>query len=157
MIDRLRLFIDRLLPPSASAASTDDHALQVAAAVLLVEVMRADAGIGQAEREAVQRALSEKFGLSPAESRDLADLARETARTATDFHAFTSVLNDRLDMARRIRLIEMIWQVAYADGHLADDERHLLWRVGDLLHVPQGARVHARLRAAGAITPDSPS
>ena len=149
MLDRLRLFIDRLLPASASATTPDDHVLQVAAAVLLVEVMRADTNVGQTERDAVHSALREKFGLTEAESRDLSVLARETARQATDFHAFTSVLNERLDLPQRIRLIELMWQVAYADGHLADDERHLLWRVGDLLHVPQGARVHARLRAAG--------
>ncbi len=155
MLERLRLFIDRLLPPSASAPRPDEHVLQLAAAVLLVEVMRADTHIGPTEREAVNAALREKFALSEAESRDLATLARETAHRATDFHAFTSVLNERLDLPQRIRLIELMWQVAYADGHLADHERHLLWRVGDLLHVPQGARVHARLRAAG--TPDLPS
>lgn len=152
MLDRLRLFIDRLLPESASLAKPDDHALQLAAAVLLVEVMRADTNVGQVERDAVHAALREKFDLTEAESRDLSTLAREAARQATDFHAFTSVLNERLELPQRIRLIELMWQVAYADGHLADDERHLLWRVGDLLHVPQGARVHARLRAAG--TPD---
>lgn len=155
MLDRLRLFIDRLLPESASLAKPDDHALQLAAAVLLVEVMRADTNVGQAERDAVHAALREKFDLTEAESRDLSTLARETARQATDFHAFTSVLNERLDLPQRIRLIELMWQVAYADGHLADDERHLLWRVGDLLHVPQGARVHARLRAAGTPDPHS--
>lgn len=155
MLDRLRLFIDRLLPESASLAKPDDHALQLAAAVLLVEVMRADTNVGQVERDAVHAALREKFDLTEAESRDLSTLARETARQATDFHAFTSVLNERLDLPQRIRLIELMWQVAYADGHLADDERHLLWRVGDLLHVPQGARVHARLRAAGTPDPHS--
>jgi uncharacterized tellurite resistance protein B-like protein len=155
MLDRLRLFIDRLLPPSAAAAKPDEHVLQLAAAVLLVEVMRADTHIGQAERDAVNAALREKFGLTEEESRELSALARQTAHQATDFHAYTSVLNERLDLPQRIRLIELMWKVAYADGQLADHERHLLWRVGDLLHVPQGARVHARLRAAGTPDPHS--
>jgi hypothetical protein len=43
-----------------------------------------------------------------------------------------------------------MWGVAYADGHLSEHERHTLWRVADLLHVPQGAYVHARLRAKEA-------
>jgi uncharacterized tellurite resistance protein B-like protein len=43
-------------------------------------------------------------------------------------------------------MIEHMWRVAYADGHLSEHERHLLWRVADLLHVPQGAYVNARLR-----------
>jgi uncharacterized tellurite resistance protein B-like protein len=44
-------------------------------------------------------------------------------------------------------MIEHMWRVAYADGHLSAHERHVLWRIADLLHVPQGAYVHARLRA----------
>ena len=50
-------------------------------------------------------------------------------------------------MARKIRMIEAMWQVAYADGRLSEHERHVLWRIADLLHVPQGAYVHARMRA----------
>lgn len=147
MLDKLRALIDRVLPPLAADDRPDDHALHVAAAVLLVEVMKADHGIGPAERETVHRALSDKFGLTAQAAQEVAEIAHETSRTATDFHAFTSVLNERLDMARKVRLIEWMWEVAYVDGHLADHERHLLWRVGDLLHVSQGARMHARQRA----------
>jgi uncharacterized tellurite resistance protein B-like protein len=50
-------------------------------------------------------------------------------------------------MAQKIRMVELMWRVAYADGQLSADERHVLWRVADLLHVPQGAYVNARLRA----------
>ena len=50
-------------------------------------------------------------------------------------------------MAQKIRMIEAMWQVAYADGRLSEHERHVLWRIADLLHVPQGAYVHARMRA----------
>jgi uncharacterized tellurite resistance protein B-like protein len=39
-----------------------------------------------------------------------------------------------------------VWCVVCVDGHLSEHERHLLWRVADLLHVPQGAYVNARLR-----------
>ena len=52
--------------------------------------------------------------------------------------------------ATRIALsawFEQMWLVAYADGVLSEHERHTLWRVADLLHVPQGAYVHARMRA----------
>ena len=56
-------------------------------------------------------------------------------------------INERFDMPQKLRMVEHMWRVAYADGHLGDHERHVLWRVADLLHVPQGAYVHARLRA----------
>jgi hypothetical protein len=54
-------------------------------------------------------------------------------------------------------MIEHMWRVAYADGHLSEHERHVMWRIADLLHVPQGAYQHARLRGAGASRPPTSS
>ena len=53
-------------------------------------------------------------------------------------------------MEQKIRMVELMWRIAYADGHLSDHERHVMWRIADLLHVPQGAYVHARMRARDA-------
>jgi uncharacterized tellurite resistance protein B-like protein len=137
-------------PPPAADAPTVEHTLQLAAAVMLVEVMRADAQIAPAERQAVIDALRRKFALGDDETERLVELAGETARAANDFYTFTSHINRHFDMAAKIRMVEAMWSVAYADGHLSDHERHTLWRVSDLLHVPQGAYVHARLRAKEA-------
>jgi uncharacterized tellurite resistance protein B-like protein len=109
--------------------------------------MRAEGGFDAAERDAVLHALRDKFGLADDEAARLAELAEATARESTDLYAFTSRINERFDMAQKLRMIEHMWRVAYADGRLGDHERHLVWRISDLLHVPQGAYVHARLRA----------
>lgn len=150
MLKTLKDLFDCLLPapPGAVAApATEEHRLQLATAVLLVEVMRADSSFGAAERQAVQAALIEKFGLATDEADRLAELAEATARQATDLFSFTSQLNTHFSMEQKLRMVELMWRVAYADGHLADHERHTLWRVADLLHVPQGAYVLARQRA----------
>lgn len=144
------LFDALLLPQGVATAVADEHTLQLAAAVLLVEVMRADAEMRPDERAAVQAALVETFTLSADEADRLSDLAVSTAREATDLFGFTSRLNERFSMEQKLRLVELMWRVAYADGHLADHERHTLWRVADLLHVPQGAYVLARQRAREA-------
>lgn len=151
MLKTLKDLFDALLAPQgAAAAVAGEHTLQLAAAVLLVEVMRADAEMRPDERAAVQAALVETFTLSADEADRLADLAVSTAREATDLFGFTSRLNERFSMEQKLRLVELMWRVAYADGHLADHERHTLWRVADLLHVPQGAYVLARQRAREA-------
>jgi uncharacterized tellurite resistance protein B-like protein len=49
-----------------------------------------------------------------------------------------------------VRIVEHMWRVAYADGHLNAHEQHVLWRVADLLHVPHGAYINAKMRAAAA-------
>jgi uncharacterized tellurite resistance protein B-like protein len=109
--------------------------------------MRADTSFHAGEREAVLHALNDKFGLASDEAQRLAELAETTARNATDLFSFTSRINEHFDMDQKLRMIEHMWRVAYADGHLSAHERHVLWRIADLLHVPQGAYVHARMRA----------
>ena len=151
MFASLKDLFERLVPPPQGAdPRATEHLLQLATAVMLVEVMRADATFHAGEREAVHAALRDKFALTDDEAQRLAELAEATAQGATDLFAFTSRINDRFDMAQKLRMVEHMWHVAYADGHLNAHERHVLWRVADLLHVPQGAYVNARLRAQQA-------
>jgi uncharacterized tellurite resistance protein B-like protein len=98
----------------------------------------------------VQAALRTKFGLTDDEAARLTELAHDTARASTDLYAFTSRIDAEFDMPAKLRMIELMWGVAYADGELSAHERHLMWRIADLLHVPQGAYHHARQRALAA-------
>ncbi len=156
MLRTLKDLFDSLLPPQGAALASPlgtmspDHRLQLATAVLLVEVMRADTTLGAAERASVLGALKRKFDLADDELARLLELAETTAHGATDFHAFTSALNDRLNFEEKVRVVEAMWDVAYADGELAAHEQHVLWRVADLLHVPHGAYINAKIRAKAA-------
>jgi len=138
----------------AGDAESDDQLLRLATAVMLVEVMRADATIHPDERLAVRNALCAQFAMTADDAQRLAELAETTAQHATDLYAFTSRINDRFDMAQKIRMVELMWGVAYADGHLSALERHVMWRIADLLYVPQAAYQHARLRAQRAAGAD---
>ncbi len=158
MLKTLKQLFDQIAPPGGGGASgNDEHRLRLATAVLLVEVMRADGHFGAAEQAAVRAALVEKFELAADEAERLVELATSTAKEATDLFGFTSRLNERFSDAQKLRMVELMWAVAYADGSLADHERHLMWRVADLLHVPQGAYVLARQRAAAGVGPRSSS
>lgn len=151
MLRTLKDLFDSVVgPATARTAAPTPHALQLATAVLLVEVMRADTHFAAAERDAVLATLARTFDLAPDEQARLVELATTQAKLAHDLHSFTSVLNDRLDDAQKLGVVEAMWQVAYADGHLAAHEQHILWRVADLLHVPHGAYIHAKLRAQSA-------
>lgn len=148
MLKTLKDLFDSLMPPEPGAdPRAAEHALQLATAVMLVEVMRADTSFHAGEREAVLVALRDTFTLSDDEALRLAELAEATAQKATDLYTFTSRINERFEMPQKLRMIEQMWRVAYADGHLNEHERHVMWRIADLLHVPQGAYVHARMRA----------
>ncbi|MDY0107482.1 MAG: TerB family tellurite resistance protein, partial [Giesbergeria sp.] len=126
------------------------HAVQLAAAVLLVEVVRADASTSPAEQQALLAALQRKFRLAPDEQDRLLELATTTAHTAYDYHRFTGTLNDHFTHDQKILLVEAMWQVAYADGHLDAHENHAINKVAGLLHVTHGEYIAAKLRAKEA-------
>jgi uncharacterized tellurite resistance protein B-like protein len=152
MLRTLKELFDTLLAPSAATAGgvSTEHRLHLATAVLLVEVMRADAECSAAERQSVLGVLQRRFTLTEDEVARLYELAEHSAKHATDFHAFTSALNERLHHEEKVQVVEAMWAVAYADGHLTAHENHVLWRVADLLHVPHGAYINAKLRAKAA-------
>ena len=136
MLKTLKDLFDSLLPPPPGVeAQAAEHALQLATAVMLVEVMRADTSFHPGEREAVRAALRDKFALADDEAQRLAELAEATAHQATDLFSFTSRINERFEMPQKLRMVEHLWRVALADGHLGDHERHVLWRIADLLHL----------------------
>ncbi len=151
MLRTLKDLFAALTPPSpAASAQATEHTLQLATAVMLIEVMRADTSIGDAERRAVIDALRVSFDLADDEIERLIELAGRAAREATDWYEFTSHINGHFDMPAKVRMVEHMWNVAYADGHLSEHERHVMWRLSDLLHVPHGAYIHAKMRARDA-------
>ena len=151
MFKSLMDLFDTLAPDDAFGRTRGGTpSLPLAAAVLLVEVMRADVHFAAPERAAVRRALTALFDMADDEADALTAQAERTARTASDLFAFTSPIDEQWDMPAKLRLVELMWGVAYADGQLGDIERHTMWRIADLLHIPQGAYVHTRLRAKAA-------
>ena len=126
------------------------QAVQLAAAVLLVEVARSDATTSAVERQALLAALQRTFALAPAALERLMELATTTAHTAYDYQRFTGTLNDHFTQAQKIGLVEALWQVAYADGHLDANENHVISKVAGLLHVTHGEYIAAKLHAKNA-------
>ncbi|MET0293126.1 MAG: TerB family tellurite resistance protein, partial [Steroidobacteraceae bacterium] len=107
----------------------------------------ADGRLDDAERQAVLDALRGKFSLSEAELADLFELAHEQSENAHDLHSYTGKLNESLDEPQRIRVFQLLWEVAYADGHADAHESHLLRKLADLLHIRHGDAIGAKLRA----------
>lgn len=134
----------------AAPAAEQEHTLQLATAVLLVEVMRADPTLEEAERDTVLLALRGTFALTDDELQRLLELAHETARTAYDYQRFTRLLNERFTQAEKIQVVQAMWSVAYADDHLHAHEHHVISKVAGLLHVTHGEYIGAKLRAQEA-------
>ena len=130
-----------------ASQSDAEHAYQLATAALLMEISRADQEIKDAEREAVTRAIRRTFDLDDAETKALVELAEVEAEEATSLYDFTRLINDNFDNRQKQRVVEMLWQVAFADGEADSYEEHLIRRIADLIHVPHRGFIRAKLAA----------
>ncbi|WP_439605517.1 TerB family tellurite resistance protein [Hydrogenophaga sp.] len=138
-------------PAGALAPAEQQHTLQLATAVLLVEVMRAEPTLQDSERDAVLTALRRKFALGDDELQRLLELAHDTARTAYDYQRFTGLMNERFSQPQKIAVVEAMWEVAFADHHLDAHEHHVISKVAGLLHVTHGEYIAAKLHAQAAM------
>lgn len=122
-----------------------EHRLRLAAATLLVETARADFQEDAEEQRMLEVALATGLKLPKAEIRTLLDEASTRADHATSLYEFTRVINDHFSPERKQELVEMMWQVAWADGNLHHYEEHLIRKVADLIYVPHEDFIRAKL------------
>lgn len=140
MFDRI---LDLLMPGDAPRAETEIH---TAVAALLVEAARMDDRFDPAERAAIRGMLMRRFALDAASVDRLIATAERAADRSSALYRFTRVVADRFDPAARVGMIEMLWEVAYADGVLDPDEDALIRRVAGLIFVEDHERGAARRR-----------
>jgi len=146
MLSKLNNFLSGIIEP-AQNDNRSEHTLQLATAVLLIEVMRADADCTWQEQTAILKILKERFILSDTEVARLSDLGHKIIKSANDLQQFTSLINRELELPEKIRIIEYMWQVAYADNQISAHENHLMRKMADLLYISHGDYIAAKMRA----------
>ncbi len=142
--------IDRLfnLLTGTGQRSSIDHPddLQVAIAALLVEAAGMDDQFGPAERLVIERLLAERFALPKEATERLLATAERAVSQSSQLFRFTHLAAQELGPEGRVKLIEMLWEVAYADGVLDANEDALLRKIAGLIYVPDKDRGEARKR-----------
>ena len=121
--------------------------LQVAVAVLLHEARRADYEEGDAELGLAEQALMDLFGLDKDEASDVLRQGRARAQELTSFYAPISTIKRDFTAEKRVQLIEHLWRISFADGHLNLYEDHYVRKIAHLLYVPNTQSMLARSRA----------
>ena len=144
MFDKLRSFLDDLTGKAGKLDLEKELDEKVAAAALLVHAVAVDGVIEDAERAKMSTLLQSHFSLSEKETSQLIEEARERDLESVDLYGFTSVLNRKLDHDGRRRIVEMLWEIVYADGSVHEFEDNLIWRVAELLGVSTRTRVRLR-------------
>ncbi len=146
MIEHFKQFFEKHLSPPAGDEAVGQDRLQLATAALLVEMSRADGKVEADEQAAIGRALRKAFAIDDEKTAELIRLAETEIADATCYHQFTSLINKNFSKQQKAQVVEMLWEVAYADVEMEKYEEHLLRRLSDLLYVPHSEFIKTKLR-----------
>jgi uncharacterized tellurite resistance protein B-like protein len=149
MLKKLAMFFDSALASEQEDPAAREHALRVATALLLIEVAKADYADEISEDVAILGSIKQFFALDDASAELLMAEARSEADRAVELQQFTRRLHEQLSPAEKLRVVEMLWQVALADRTLDKHEDHLVRRIAELLYVPHSDLIRIRNRVRG--------
>ena len=149
MLKKIQQFLSSISEDSAPTHVA--HSLETACAVLLCEVMKADGLMADEEQQHMATVLMREFTLTPIEVDDIIEQAIYLSENATDFYQFTSTLNQHYSTDQRVKMVEMLWQLAYADGELSSIEEHIIRKIADLLHLRQSEFIQTKLASVQTI------
>lgn len=145
MLTKINSFFQNLLEDKGE--TQDSISLEIACAVLLCEVMKADGNLDQQEQNKLNNLLKSQFNISAEEVDVIVEKALYLSEHATDFYQFTSKLNQQYNIEQRVKIVELLWQLAYADDELASIEEHIIRKIADLLHLRHNEYIRTKTHA----------
>jgi uncharacterized tellurite resistance protein B-like protein len=148
LFDAIKSFVADLASGEKGPGGFGDQELRLATAALLVHAAGVDGDMSDAERGTLRSLLRQRFELDDAAAGALIEKGAAADEKAVDLYHFTHQLNNSLSGNERLRTIEMMWRIAYADGAVSEYEDNLIWRVADLLGVSSTERIALRHRVA---------
>jgi len=149
MLDGLRQFIADIVSPSEhEARAFDDTGYRLAATALLVHVVSLDGEPTEVEKRKLHSLIESSFKLDPGTADRLIASAMKVEGEAVDLYHFTSVIMRSVDEEGRLRIVEMMWELVYADGQVSEFEDNVVWRAADLLAVSSRDRIELKHRVA---------
>jgi uncharacterized tellurite resistance protein B-like protein len=149
MLDSLKNFISELSGGDKHPARFEENDYRLAAAALLIHASTIDGNMTDTERNKLRAVLKSRFSLDDAATDELIDVSTLAENEAVDLYRFTSLLNRSLDEPGRLGIVEMMWEIVFADGRVNEFEDNLMWRAADLLGVSSRDRIALRRRVAG--------
>ena len=126
----------------ASKDSNDDY--KVACVAILCEAAAMDGVFDEKEKSLILVLIQKQFNLDIEQANKVLSEGKQLAENATQLYGFTRVIKESWGLEKRIRLLEMLWELAYVDGELNAAEDMLIRRIAGLIHVEDRERMEAK-------------
>ena len=124
----------------------EERRIQVATAVILLEVAHADEDFSESEREHILDILKNQFSLDEESVHELVQVSEEQLRRSIDIWHFTEIINNSYDSEEKYSVIEKVWQVIYADGRLDKYEDYIVHKLARILHISHAQMIEAKMK-----------
>jgi len=148
MFESFRSFVAEFVEGEKHPSQFADNDYRLAAVALLVHAAGIDGDVSERERDKLHAVVKRRFNLDDRLADELIDKATAAEHEAVDLYHFTKLLNRVLDEEGRAKVVEMMWEIVYADGRRDELEDNLLWRAADLMGVSSRERIELRQRIA---------
>ncbi len=148
MLGVMKKFFQQDAVPDKTAIKEEDRAerIQVATCALLLEVANSDDEFSDIERDNIVQILERDFELSDEYAKELMELSDKEREESIDLWQFTNLVNEHYSIEEKIKIIEMVWKVIYADGKLDKYEDHLAHKLSNLLKLTHKQLIDAKLK-----------
>jgi uncharacterized tellurite resistance protein B-like protein len=148
MLDGLRQFIADIVSPDVQKGAFDESDYRLAATALLIHVVSLDGEPTAKEKRKLHSLIETRFKLDSGTADQLIATATRAEGDAVDLYRFTSVIMREVDEAGRLRIVEMLWEMVFADGKVTEFEDNVLWRAADLLGISGRDRIELKHRVS---------
>jgi uncharacterized tellurite resistance protein B-like protein len=148
MLNALKSFVRELTFGANVDKTFAEDDKRLAAAALLFHLIDIDGVIEDSESDKLREILQKHYDLNDKQTTELIAAAKQRDEEAVDLYGFTSVLKRTTDEAERLAIVEMMWEIVYADGHVHEFEDNTIWRVAELLGVSTRDRMTLRHKVA---------
>jgi uncharacterized tellurite resistance protein B-like protein len=136
--------------PAGGASPITDRQLRLAAAVLMVSVVRADHSSRQDEHRALDRALARALDLEMEEAALVVRAAEEALAKGAPFASMLRHLDNGCSVGQKRHLVEALWRIAFADAELEGHEEYLVRKIAGQLQLTTADLVETKVRAREA-------
>lgn len=123
-----------------------EEELRIATCALFLEIANIDDEFSEEERDRILSLIKSEYGLTDQQALELAKRSMEELEGSIDLWKFTNLINERYGEQEKIRVVEMLWRVVYADGKLDKHEDYLIHKLGSLLRLKHKQLIAAKLK-----------
>jgi len=130
---------------SENQGEKEKNIINNACAALLIETALADKVFNTEEIDSMKKTLREVYGIDEKDLDELISESEKKVSESTSLYEYTRLINDLCDYQDKLKLIQNLWAIAFADKHLDKYEEYLIRKISDLLYVSHSDFIQQKL------------